>query len=114
MPDPVTSAAGAKMLISPTFIAGVAGSVLSLKFATNLNAWGRATSVAGGAVIAQFGTPLVAHILNLDAFQQAIGFFLGLFGLSFVAAIYETVKKADPWGLIMSRYGKNGGDNANG
>lgn len=105
MPEPITSVAGLNTLVSSTFLAGIAGSVLSLRFASNLNAWGRATSVAGGAVIAQYGTPLAAHVLRLDDFQQAIGFFLGLFGLSLVAAIYETVRKADPWGLIMARYG---------
>lgn len=106
MPEPV-AAGDALKLISPTFIAGVLGAMLSLRFATNLNAYERATAVIGGAFIAQYATPIAAHLLNLDNFQQGLGFFIGLFGLSLTAAVYDTIKKADPWGLIMSRWGRS-------
>lgn len=105
MPEPIFSTAGAKALLSSTFAAGLVGAVLSLRFATNLSPWGRATAVIGGTVIAQLTTPLVAHVLALHDYQQSIGFLLGLFGLSFVAAAYETIRKADIWALISTRYG---------
>lgn len=110
MPEPISSVAGAKAILSPTFIAGVLGAAISLRFTKDLGAWERATAVISGAIIAQYATPIAIMGLSLEGFDQAVGFFIGLFGLSLTAAIYEIIKKADPWGLIMSRYGDKPSD----
>lgn len=107
MPEPITSAVGAKLFFTSSMVAGLLGAVVSLRFASNLRPWERGAAVAIGAVMAQYLTPLAAYELGLDKFQEAIGFFIGLFGLSLTGAVYDTIRKSDPWGLIMSRYGKN-------
>jgi len=114
MPEPITSVAGAKILVTPSLMAGLAGATLSLKFVSHLSWYERLTAVFGGAIMAQYFAPLAAYTFNIEQFEQAVSFFIGLFGLSLTAAIYETIKKADIWGLILSRYGKrgSGGDDA--
>lgn len=110
MPEPITSAMGAKAFVTPSLLAGLAGASLSLHFVANMKWHERVTSVAGGAVMAQIASPLVAYALHIEQFEQAVSFFIGLFGLSLTAAVYENIKKADVWGLIMARFGKGGGD----
>jgi len=111
MPEPVTSAIGAKALLSPTVVAGFCGAVVSLRFVANLSKWERATTAACGAIIAQYASPLATYEFGIqDHLEPAISFFIGLYGLSLTAAVYETIKKADIWGFIMSRYGKGGND----
>ena len=108
MVEPLTSSSFGSAILQPSLIAGLAGATISLRFVANLSLWERLTAVAGGATMAQFLSPLVSYELNIVAFEQAIGFFIGLFGLSLTAAIYETIKKADIWGFIVAKWGNGG------
>jgi len=107
MPEPITSAAGLKALLHPSIIAGLVGSVISLRFASQMNVIERITTVMIGAAMAQYFAPLAAFELGLQTYEESVSFFIGLFGLSLTAAVYDTIKKSDPWGLIMARYGKS-------
>lgn len=105
MPEPITSAATAKLLISPTIVAGMMGAIVSLRFASHLNWKERVTAVISGAIMSFYIAPWACHYFNLQQFEGTVGFMIGLFGLSLTAAVYEAIKKADPWGLIMARFG---------
>lgn len=104
MPEPISSAVGVQLL-TPPVIAGVVGSIVSLRFASHLNWWERLTAVISGAMMAQYCAPVAAYLLRLHEYQDAVGFFIGLFGLSLTAALYEAIKKADLWALAVSRLG---------
>lgn len=109
MPEPIT-VASVKLFFSPVLFASFVGAVISLRFVKHLNIFEGLLSVLSGTLIAQYTAPLAAHVFNLDDYQVSFGVLIGIFGLSLTAAVYETIKKADPWGLIMSRYGRRHGE----
>lgn len=70
-----------------TIAAGFIGAVISLKFISGLTIWQRATTVAAGAIVAAYCTPLTVELLNLSPkLEGAIAFIGGLFGMSVVGA----------------------------
>lgn len=90
-------------------LAGIVGAALSLRFSPELTRCQRITSIVAGAFIAGYLAPPVTQYFEVGSAEGAVGFLFGLFGLSLCAKVFETIKAADPWGLIMSRFGKNGG-----
>lgn len=109
MPEPITASAfGVKAIFSSTVIAGLLGALVSLQFLSHMKGWERLTAFVSGWVIACYVAPVVSYFLGIEQFQGPVGFMVGIYGMSITAAIYEAIKKADPWGLIMSRWGRNG------
>lgn len=87
------------------FVSGAVGSALSLRFLPDLTRWQRITSIIGGTIIAGYLAEPVADYFEVEKAVGAVGFLFGLFGLSICAKLFETIKSADPWGLIESRFG---------
>lgn len=106
MPEPITSAASVKLFFSPVLFASFVGAVISLRFVRELNKWERFGAVFAGTMIAQYSAPLASHVFGLEPYEASFGCLIGIFGLSLTAAIYNTIKSADIWGLIMARWGK--------
>lgn len=86
-------------------VAGLIGSLLSLAFVEQMSKRQRIVAVLSGMVMAHYLAPLIAFLFNEDKYQETIGFLVGLFGMSVVAAVFRTIKNSDLWGLIKKRYG---------
>lgn len=86
-------------------IAGFVGSVLSLAFVDQMTKRQRIVAVISGMVMAHYLAPMIAFLFNEEKYQETIGFLVGLFGMSGVAAIFRGVKNADLWSLVKRRYG---------
>lgn len=76
------------------FVAGVAGSMLSLKFAPGDSWIERLTNVVAGTLCAGYAAPVAVEFLHLESktSQALAGFVIGLFGLSLCASIGEWIK----------------------
>lgn len=62
--------------------------------------------VASGAAIAHFLTSAVSDWLGFGPNSTgAIGFLLGAFGGSLMQAVVRSIKEADLWSLVKSRFG---------
>lgn len=73
-------------------IAGLFGGIVSLRFFDKLSPWARAGTAIGGAVIAHFATPLVVGFFEVAPHNEGgVGFVLGLFGMSIVAATFDVI-----------------------
>ena len=77
-----------------TLIAGFIGAAVSLKFISDLSIWQRVTTVAAGALVAAYCTPVTVELLNLSPrLEAAIAFLGGLFGMSIAGAAIEAIPK---------------------
>ena len=76
------------------FLAGVAGSVMSLKFAPGAGWLERVGNVLAGSLCAGYAAPAAAEFLHLSSrpMQALAGFVLGMFGLSLCAAIIDWLR----------------------
>ncbi len=75
-----------------TIIAGFVGSVVSLKFVSDLSTWQKVSTVAAGTFIAAYCTPITVELLNLSPrLEGAIAFLGGLFGMSVAGAAIEAI-----------------------
>jgi len=92
-------------------LAGLLGSLLSLGFINDMGLKRRFIAVIAGIIFAHYLTPLIAFLLHEDNYQATIGFLVGLFGMSIIAAVFRAIQNSDLWGLIRSRFG---GQNQNG
>jgi hypothetical protein len=83
-----------KLLHSP-LAAGVAGSVIGLRFAPGLNWIERAANVMAGSLTAAYATPGIASFFDVTKPEMlsAMAFALGLFGLSLAAAAMQGVRE---------------------
>ena len=86
------------------FFAGFLGAVVSLKFTQGLTIKSGFITVLFGAVLAQYTAHGVASHFDLLEYQETIGFLIGLFGLSFCAAVIKMFKDADLWSLVKSKW----------
>lgn len=111
MSDPVAALSGVSALSSlklSTFIAGVVGSTISLRFlGRKLTPWEVITTVPCGAALAVYGAPMIANYEKIIDEQIVIGlgFFIGLFGLSLCAAIYDAIRNGTLTRVVSSRLG---------
>lgn len=90
-------------LISHPLAAGLLGAMIGLKFAPGLSWFERVTNVAAGAACAGYVTPAAAEVFGLVSapMQSALGFAVGMFGMSVAAALIEAVR-AVQWADIVS------------
>lgn len=73
---------------------GAVGAVIGLRWAPGASWPDKAINVVGGAACAAYLGPLVCSLLRLTAqpATAAIGFALGLFGLSLVGAVMDGIR----------------------
>jgi hypothetical protein len=83
-----------KILHSP-LAAGVAGSVIGLRFAPGLTWLERVANVMAGSFTAAYATPGLASWFDIQKPEMlaAMAFALGLFGLSLAAAVMQGVRE---------------------
>lgn len=103
MPDPHVSFLDDTRAV---VIAGFIGSLLSLSFIDHMDKRQRIIAVISGMVMAYYLAPLIAFLFNEEKYEATIGFLVGLFGMSVVAAVFRAIKNSDLWGLITRRYGR--------
>lgn len=86
---------------------GLIGAVIAIPFHEELKTWkGRLFFVCTGGACAYFTTPLAINVYNIEpALAGGVGFLLGAFGGSLLAAGIRAVKAADLWALVKSRFG---------
>ena len=91
-----------KLARSP-FGAGVAGSLVALRFAPGAS-WGeRALNVLAGSITAAYVSPALAEWLRITSpgLQSGLAFLLGLFGLSLAAAGLQAIRET-PLGQVLT------------
>lgn len=92
----------------PYLAVGAIGGAISIIFGENkpktLRQWIKSTSfVLSGAIITNFVTPLIMHLMPKFAdFEYSIAFIFGLLGIGIVKAIFNVIKKLnnDPFGTL--------------
>ena len=92
-------------------IAGVAGSVVSLRFVQG-SLFERVIMALGGAALSYFASDNLASWLNVPEALGLVGFLIGLFGMAIVAKVYEVVQMldatkiaSDAWETIKRKWG---------
>lgn len=79
-------------LTKTSAIGGFAGSVISLRFLTDLNIWQRFVTVLTGTVFAAYITPLAISAFEVSSKHDGtVGFIIGVFGMSIAAAVMKEV-----------------------
>jgi hypothetical protein len=92
------------------FVPGALGALVALKGAPGAS-WGeRIINVGCGALIAGFVAPAAAEWFGLASpeMRSAIAFMLGLFGMSLVAAITESIRSGTLTELLRGLFGRRG------
>lgn len=84
------------------WVAGVLGSVVSLRWVPGATVVGRMFHVGSGTVCAGFISPALTEWLHVApiAVQSGLAFAVGLFGLSLAAAATEAIK-AVGWAEVI-------------
>lgn len=84
-----------KLARSP-YAAGVAGSLVALRFAPGSTWVERAVNVVAGSITAAYVSPALAEWLRITSpgLQSGLAFLLGLFGLSLAAAALQAMREA--------------------
>ena len=98
--DKIGTSAGA-------LIASFLGAVLSLKWVDkSLGYPERFTMLAGGFLTATFSAPLVVSSLNLNpGVSGGVAFFLGLFSMSLIDAVFQQIRNGELMKAIKARLG---------
>lgn len=93
-------------------IAGFIGALIALKFQEELSSWkGRAWFVFTGLVCANYGTPLAMNFYSIDPdLRGGVGFLLGAFGGSLLAAGFRAIKNLDLVSLVKAKLGNGSGE----
>lgn len=88
-------------------LAGLIGAVIAIPFHEELRTWkGRLFFIGTGVACAYFTTPLAISLYSIDpALAGGVGFLLGAFGGSLLAAGIRAIKSADIVALIKSKFG---------
>ncbi len=91
-------------------IAGLAGSLLALRFAPGTSWLERATNVASGSACAAYLAPAAAEVFRLSSqpMMSCLAFALGLFGMSIVSALMIGLREIKV-GEIVSGWISKGG-----
>lgn len=87
------------------FIAGFVGSVISLRFVSNVETWkGRVSLVASGAAISTFGAPGLGQWLDVtEKTATCLHFLMGVFGMSLLAAIMGAIRETQ-WAQALKSW----------
>lgn len=85
-------------------LAAICGSLISMNFISDMSGRQRLAAIPSGVVMAYYGAPLIANLLNEEKYVAPLGFLVGLFGMSICAAIFRAIKRSDLWGLVRSRF----------
>lgn len=93
-------------------VASFVGAVAAIKFQDELNTWrGKLSFIGTGMACAYYGTPIALTFYSIDARMTAgVGFLLGAFGGSLLAAGFRAIKNLDPVSLVKGVFGKTGSD----
>lgn len=88
-------------------IAGVVGAIIALPFQRDLKTnSSKLVFIFSGAACAHYLTGLATHFLEIDPSSAgSIGFLLGAFGGSMIAAVMRGITNADLWALVRGRFG---------
>lgn len=75
-------------------LAGFVGSIVSLRFVTELHgAWSRASMVVCGTLTAAYVSPALAEVMSVSArVEHGLTFAVGLFGMSMAGALLAFVR----------------------
>jgi hypothetical protein len=81
-------------LVSNPMLASISGALLGLRWTPGASWRDKALNVASGAAVAGYVGPVVCSALSLTAAhaQAAIGFALGLFGLSLAGSVMDSIR----------------------
>lgn len=93
-------------------LAGFIGALIALKFQEEVTTWkGRAWFVFTGLVCAKFATPLAMSFYSIDpSLRDGVGFLLGAFGGSLLAAGFRAIKNLDLISLVKAKLGNGSGE----
>jgi hypothetical protein len=91
--------------------AGLAGALIGLRFAPGVGWLDRAINVISGGAIAGYVGPAAAEFLALSspAAQSALGFGLGLFGISLATVLMQTLRDLRLAEILADRMRGGGG-----
>ena len=116
MPEPVSGMAFADQILAAfgvkkiAALAGLIGGIVSLRFfadAATMSFCSKLVIAASGAAIANYLTEgFMSYFSVKSGMEGAIGFLLGLFGMSVTAAIIKGIGETDWASLIKNRIGK--------
>lgn len=89
------------------FAGGLFGAILSLRFVSeDRSNFSRLVMVLGGTVTAVYATPLIVHFFNMTGnFENGISFFVGLYGMSLIDALYSSIKDGTLIATIKQKVG---------
>lgn len=93
--------------IDKIVVGGFLGAVLSLRFVDkSLGVLDRALLVLGGLAAAKYGTQLVQAFVDIKGgYMDGVSFFIGLYGMSLIDALYTPIRDGT---LIAKIRGKVG------
>ena len=105
MADPNTDFSQAKLL------AGLAGSVVSLRFVQGTIPE-RIFMAVGGAALSYYASTPAARWVGVQDAEGLVGFLIGLFGMAVMAKVYEVILvadakqiAADTWAAVKRKWG---------
>ncbi len=105
MAEPASDFSIAKLL------AGICGSVVSLRFVQGTIAE-RISMGIGGAALSYYASTPAAQWVGIKDAEGLVGFLIGLFGMAIMAKIYEVIMLADAktiatdmWAAIKRKWG---------
>ena len=81
-------------------LAGVAGSVVSLRFVQG-TITERAFMGIGGAALSYYASTPAAQWVGVKDAEGLVGFLIGLFGMAIMAKVYEVIQSADATKIAM-------------
>ena len=89
--------------------AGLVGAVVSVPLHQELSTWkGKLFFIFTGIACAYFLTPFAMSQYSIDpALSGGVGFLLGAFGGSLLAAVVRAIKAADLVAFIKAKFGSN-------
>jgi paired small multidrug resistance pump len=95
------------LINSELLIAGLIGAVVAIPFQQDLKSRSSLIIfIVTGAACAHYLTGMVAYYFDIEPSSAGgVGFLLGAFGGSFIAAIIKMMQSADIWSIIKSRLG---------
>lgn len=87
--------------------AGLVGAIIALPFQRDLKTRSsKVVFILSGAACAHYLTPLAVYQLEIDAASAgSVGFLLGAFGGSLIAAVMRAINHSDLWSLVRGRFG---------
>jgi hypothetical protein len=92
-------------------MAGIAGSVVSLRFVQGSNVE-RVFMAVGGASLSYYASTPAAHWVGVKDAEGLVGFLIGLFGMAIMAKLYEAIQAMDAatiaanaWASIKRKWG---------